>query len=166
MVIRLKKGKNKPSVLSCRRKDGSSCWTRLHPGIEDHELAHYAVETVLDFQEAFYGLIDKGYKPVDFELLRDQRPKELIPSNLPMEARQTEFIVSLVQMEFWNTGTTADFLKTLRNILEHNRLPFPPALDPATLEKIRNCYQELIRQWNDLPPGEALDLNFSSASGS
>ena len=51
MVIRFKKGKNrpkhKPDTLTCIRDDGSVTWTHLHRGFVQHDFAHYVVERTL-----------------------------------------------------------------------------------------------------------------------
>jgi hypothetical protein len=85
--------------------------------MEDHDLCHFAVEITLQFKNGFYGLIDRGFNISDFELPRNERPLELIPANLPLEAQQTEFIVNLLQTELWNTGINPDFLILLKDIL-------------------------------------------------
>ena len=51
MEISLQKHSTKPSILKCVRNDGSVTWAKLHPGTETHDLAHFAVETVLDFKK-------------------------------------------------------------------------------------------------------------------
>ena len=53
--------------MSITRSDGSLCWAYLRENFEDHDLAHFAVETVLGFKDAFFGLIDLGYEIGDFE---------------------------------------------------------------------------------------------------
>jgi hypothetical protein len=159
LTLQLKKGKGKPSTLTCIRVDGSSTWTNLHHGIETHDLAHYAVESELGFRDAFYGMVNRGFHIGDFELPRDRRPRELIPANLPAEALQTEHIVNLLQIEYFNTGAEdPDFLANLANILEQNDLPFPEGLDEAALQRIRETYRDLVSRWMMLPPGEMLEL--------
>ncbi len=158
MILRLKKYENKKATLSCIRRDGSICWTHLYSGMEDHELAHYAVESCLNFKEAFYGLIEMGYEVGDFELPREKRPAGLIPANLPVEAIQTEFIVNLLQTEYWNSGQLEDFLLTLSRILADKEIPFPTQLDDNKLNEIRKVYHQLILDWKALDAGEQLEM--------
>jgi hypothetical protein len=67
LTITLKKMLTKPSILSSTRNDGSTTWSKLHRGLETHDLAHYAVESTLRFSKAFYGIINEGYNISDFE---------------------------------------------------------------------------------------------------
>jgi hypothetical protein len=162
LTLQLKKGKGKPSTLTCIRADGSSTWTKLQRGMEMHDLAHYAVESELEFRDAFYGIVNRGFQVGDFELPRDRRPRELIPANLPVEAIQTEHIVNLLQIEYFNTGAEdPDFLANLANILEQYDLPFPEELDEAALQRIRKTYHDLVSRWMMLPPGEMLELEMN-----
>ncbi|MEO0573450.1 MAG: hypothetical protein AAF039_17240 [Bacteroidota bacterium] len=96
MEIQFKKLINKPSTLTCVRIDGPTTWIKLYPGIEAHDLAHYAVETALEFQDAFYGMVAKGSNMEDFELPRDIRPETVLPQNLSEEALITEHLVNLI----------------------------------------------------------------------
>ena len=80
MVIRFKKGKNrskhKPDTLTCIRDDGSVTWTYLHHEFALQDLAHYVVETTLGLENAFLGLIAKGYDIPDFNQPKAERPFE------------------------------------------------------------------------------------------
>ena len=40
MTITLKKMLTKPSIFSSTRNDGSTTWSKLHRGLETHDLAH------------------------------------------------------------------------------------------------------------------------------
>ncbi|MGH8436256.1 MAG: hypothetical protein ACRERX_17645, partial [Pseudomonas sp.] len=58
LTIRIKKGRDGPHSLVCQRADGSM--TMQHHPTEFfplHDLIHYAVETVLNYQRGFYGLV-------------------------------------------------------------------------------------------------------------
>ena len=159
MKLQFRKGKN-ANTFTCIRDDGTQSWTKLHPGIEDHDLAHYAVEKHLEFREAFLGIVNQGYEIGDFALPRDQRPLALWPVNLPLQAQQTEFIVNLLQTEYWNSGINPNFLTTLRTTLDLKEMPFPARLNEERLELIRKDYHELIARWKELPLGETLELSF------
>ncbi len=161
MRIQLKKNTKKPCVLTCIRDDGSTTWSKLHQGMEPHDLAHYAVEKVLNFDKAFYGMLNEGYDIGDFELPRDQRPEPLMPANLHTSAVQTEHIVNLLTIEFFNTGEDPDFLNSLRTILDENDLPYPQELDEARLKEIRDTFLQLMYQWGQVQEGENLELEMT-----
>ena len=163
MLIQFIKGnQDKPSVLKCNRSDGSSTWTKIQPAIEFHDLAHYVVETELGFAQAFYGMVAAGHNIEDFELPREQRPEALLPANLPAEALQTEHIVNLLQIGQSQTDTEMDFLETLRNILNDNTIEFPEKLDARTLQSIQLRLKGLLLSWQQLEPGDSLQLTFST----
>jgi len=52
LTIRIKKGADDRTALTCTRADGTTTWQRLEAGqarfFPHHDLTHYAVETVLD----------------------------------------------------------------------------------------------------------------------
>jgi len=160
MIIQLKKRIVKPTVLECIREDGSSTWSKLHQGTVSHDIAHYAVETVLGFTKAFYGIIASGFNIDDFELPKNERPEALKPSQLDASALQTEHIVNLLQVEFFNSGENQDFIAELTTILSENHIPFPENLNSKTLKSIRTLFSNLLQQWNSLDEGEFLELSF------
>lgn len=164
LILQFRKGSNKSSTLTCIRDDGTSTWTKLHPGIEDHDLAHYAVEMELGFTKAFYGMIHQGFEVGDFGLPREQRPAALIPANMAPEAQQTELIVNLLQTEYWNTGQYPNFLETLREMHEDKQVPFPEELTKDRVEMIREKYHALVAQWRKLSPNDILELEFVQAA--
>ena len=161
MLLQFTKGINKASILGCTRPDGTHTWTKIQPAIEFHDLAHYAVESVLGFDQAFYGLVSTGFSIEDFELPREQRPQALIPENLPHQALQTEHIVNLLQVNQSGQLSDREFLSTLENILEEHHIPFPEAMNEAKLIQIRTQLDRLLQQWEELKEGEILELEFS-----
>ena len=66
MIIRLSKGNNKQDTLTCVRTDGSTTWTHLHPNMFQHDLMHYAVESILGLQNSFFGQVANGIDISDF----------------------------------------------------------------------------------------------------
>lgn len=160
MTIQFIKGDStKRSTISCIRADGSSTFTHLHPGMEMHDLAHYAVETVLGFEQGFFGLLRQGYHITDFERARDQRIEALMPSNLPIQSIQAEYLVNQLMTEL-NSGRITDFIDLLRSTLLQKNIPFPETLREQSLLKIRSLLQELIQKWNQVPVREKLELLF------
>ncbi len=160
MIIKFRKGIDKPGTLTCVRPDGSTTWTKLHPGIEMHDFAHFVVETELGFPNAFYGIVAKGFDIGDFELPREQRPVALKPVNLPVEALQTEHIVNLLQTRFPNSNQDLDFITTLKNILTEKEIDFPKVLDQEKLNRINERLRDLLFKWNELENGGTLELEF------
>ncbi len=161
MLITLKKQFAKPSILTIVRNDGSVTWSKLHRGLETHDLAHFAVESTLNFSNAFYGIINEGYQISDFELPKNKRPFAVHPENLHQDAIITEHIVNLLEVEFLNSGFNSNFIEELKDILTHNNLPFPRNLNAETLKVIRNTYHDLYNKWLLLSDDEELKIEFT-----
>lgn len=159
LILQFKKQKDQSAVLTLHRTDGTSTFTKIRPGLEVHDLAHYVVETTLDFKEAFYGLVNQGYTVPDFEKPRDQRPVALFPENLPEESLQTEFIVNQLQIELFNSGEQEEFLALLEQAMSARGLAFPTHLTTDKLSVMREQLKTLVKQWRELRVGETLELN-------
>ena len=139
-------------------------WSKLHPGHELHDLAHYVVESELGFLDAFYGLVAKGYDIGDFELPLEKRPIEIIPANLPQHALQTEHLVNLLSIDFSKAETGSDLISILRKILVEKNIEFPKELDEHGLKRIQNRFHKLCQEWENLGENETMELVFPSNS--
>src|SRR4030095_7920419 len=96
LTIRIKKNTDGTAALSCTRANGTVTWQRQLGAqgmfFPRHDLTHYAVETVLGFQSAFYGLIADGW---DISALRPPCPRGRIRE----EAGVPELIVGFLDAE-------------------------------------------------------------------
>ncbi len=160
MLLEFKKNGYKPSTLTCTRADGTKTWTKLHHGFELHDLAHFAVEMELGFKKAFYGLLSEGFSIQDFELPREQRPKALVPANLPPEALQTEHMVNLLMINHVQHNPDFDLIQELKAILPQQNIPFPEGLTPESLKQIQTAFQDLCAKWDALEEEGILELTF------
>ncbi len=160
LSIQLHKRQNKPTILKCIRADKSETWSKLHPNTEYHDLAHIAVEKVLGFKNAFYGLVSQGVGISDFELPEAQKPEALRGPNLPKESLVTEHLVNLLTIEQFNTKGPIDFIKEIKKILVENNLPYPNTLTEHTLNFIRTEYTRLIAAWKNVQDGAYLENKF------
>lgn len=157
IIIYLKRGQPS-SILTVRRADGSMTWSKLHPGMELHDLAHFVVEESLELEEAFFGLLAEGFAISDFELPKEQRPHRLQTANLPPESIQTEHLINLLMTELQFGSALPDFLAQFESILLQHGLPL---MDQLTLEKlndIRRLISELRSRWSGVSIGEVLEL--------
>ena len=96
LLIRIKKKTDGSAALSCVRADGSTTWQR-QDGQQGrffplHDLTHYAVESVLGFHNAFFGLLASGWDISDFE-------KKEMRTRMPGEALLAELIVGFFDLE-------------------------------------------------------------------
>lgn len=154
MLIRFKKGKHqskhKPDTLTCIRDDGSVTWTQLHRGFAQHDFAHYVVETTLSFQNAFFGLVSKGYDIPDFSLPTSERPFKI-----PEEAVAVEPIVALLQAEL-SVGEVCNS----DTLLHTDSTVLPDSVTTEQIETMRQQLRKLLQRWNSLLPGESMALKF------
>lgn len=153
MVIYFKKGKHqwkhKPDTLTCVRDDGSVTWTHLYSGFVHHDFAHYVIETTLGFENAFFGLVAKGWDIPDFS-----EPKSTRPFKIPEEAINTEPIVALLQADLWEGGTEQD------GIFQNHSASLSVSVPDEQLEVMRQRLCKLLQRWKDLQPGESMTLQF------
>ena len=158
MVIRFKKGKNqskhKPDTLTCIRDDGSVTWTHLHRGFVQHDFAHYVVERTLGLENAFFGLVAKGYDIPNFSEPKAERPFEI-----PEEAIDTEPIVALLQADLLEgLGYSGDS----NGIFQDHTASLPVGITDEQLSVMRQELRGLLGRWNNLQPGASMALQFKT----
>ncbi len=161
LTVRFYKHHHKPVTLKCIRYDQSETWSSLHPNTEYHDLAHIAIEEVLGFKKAFYGMVANGVNISDFELPDVQKPEALRGSNLPQESIITEHLVNLLTITYFNASDIdpMDYITQAKNILTQHHLPFPDTLTPQNATTIYATYSELINDWNMTEKGTYLEKN-------
>ena len=155
MQILFTKNTGKPHSIKHIRDDGSETWMASDDFFIRHDLSHYAIETILQFKTAFYGMIQNGMDIRDFE--NKEKRKALL---ITAEAWYAENMANLFLMETKN-GNFEDFNSISSQTLAEMNLPFPALLlNEDDLNTIRNYLQQLLFQWNQLPTGDTLRLNF------
>src|SRR5437868_1711781 len=148
MIIRFSKRQG-TVVLTCVRRDGSTTYSKSAHGefFALHDLMHFAVESILDCRDSFFGLIAQGWGIPLFN-------ESGTAARLPAQAIQTELIVGQLQQEaaFGTPSTAADFNRTLteswaqRKAADHTlRL-----LTEQELSIIRQRYAELLWKYRSL----------------
>lgn len=165
LVIRLKKNSDGSASLSCTRSDGSVTWQRQDGKLGRifplHDLTHFAVETLLGYTNAFYGLVADGWDISDFT---SPWPR----GQPPTEARQVENIVSGFDMDR-SQGialTADDYNRRVRAFVESvgaspgkSVAPLRPLTDDE-VRSIRDYRDRLINAWSALEPGKSMELTF------
>lgn len=160
LTIRIKKNTDGTAALSCTRADGTVTWQRQQGAqglfFPRHDLTHYAVETVLEYRSAFYGLIATGWNISDFG---PPWPR----GQMPEEAGVAELIVSFLDAERasharWSADDFND--KTAIYYREHEIRTTPPTLTDDDLARIRQRRAELFTEWEAVSPGSAIELGF------
>ena len=160
LTIRIKKNADGRTSLSCTRADGSTTWQRQEGGqaafFPRHDLTHYAVETVLDHDKGFYGLVAAGWDLTDFGT---PWPR----GKLPLDANISEMIVGFLDLEraSGHIGRAEDLNANLAQFCRENSLAAPRSLSDEDLNRVRQKRAELFARWEEVRPGDALELPFS-----
>lgn len=159
LIIAIKKKTDGSASLACRRADGSVTWQR-QDGTQGrffplHDLTHYAVETVLGLDQAFYGLVASGWAFGDFGHPWPRGP-------MPAAAIAAELIVGYLDSErAAGTTWTAEEFNAKAAAYHAPRGEFPAfRLGEADLARIRQTRAALFARWEALPPGATLELPF------
>jgi hypothetical protein len=159
LVIRIKKGADGRTSLSCTRADGSTTWQKQRGAqasfFPRHDLTHYAVEMVFGHRRGFYGLVADGWDLADFGT---PWPR----GKLPKEANLSEIIVGFFDREraSGQMGTARELSEELAAFCEENGLPVPEKFTEGDLSRVRQKRGELFAQWEAVEAGGALELRF------
>src|SRR3954470_14675542 len=122
LVIRIKKKNDGSAALSCTRADGSVTWQQQNGAQGQffplHDLTHYAVESVLGFRRAFYGLLAEGW-----DISRFNAPRAA--AQMPEETLLAELVVGFLDVEraSGELGSADDFNWKLDTYCSEHRLP-------------------------------------------
>jgi hypothetical protein len=165
LIIRIKKKTDGSAALSCLRSDGSTTWQRQEGQLGRffplHDLTHYAVESVMGFQRAFYGLVAEGWDLSDFGTVESR-------GKIPDEAGLAESVVGLFDLERMTgeRGNAEQMNEQLRTVRADRGLSTTLSITDEQIARIRELRAELFDRWKTVPPGEALELSFHRAAES
>jgi hypothetical protein len=158
LTIRLERRTDGAVIFELRRADGTSTWqTRTGPTAEFfavHDLTHYAVETTLRLEAAFYGLVAAGWGLDDFGNGWPRGP-------LPAEALAAEVIVG--QLDAHRAGqplTAASCNDAARDYFGARGITAPLRITDSQLDTIRARLSDLVWRWYAAAPGERIELSF------
>jgi hypothetical protein len=159
LAVRLTRKRDGAVVLELRRADGTSTWQkRIGPTAEFfavHDLTHYAVETVLGYRRAFYGLVAEGWDLGDFGQPWPRGP-------LPDDALPAEVIVGCFdrQRAAGAPFTADDCNATAASYFSNAGRSSPVSVTEDDLSRVHARMSELVWRWQALPAGETLELSF------
>jgi hypothetical protein len=160
LLIRIKKKSDGSAALTCLRADGSVTWQRqdgqLGRFFPLHDLTHYAVERVLDLQQAFYGLVADGWDLADFGKSGTKGP-------LPADAFLAELIVGFFDLERASgmLHTAEEFNEKIQTWHADNKRPATSfRVTEEQVTKVREVRAEMFALWKALPSGDALEIPF------
>ena len=159
LVIRIKKGADGRTTLTCIRSDGTTTWQRQEGAqagfFPRHDLTHYAVESVLGHREGFYGLVAAGWDLSDFGT---PWPR----GHLPRDANVSEIIVGFFDRERATgvIGTAEELNCEVSEFSAKHGMTTPPAISEEEIQRVRETREDLFRRWDAVAPGDSLELKF------
>ena len=155
MELRITKYMGKPHTIMYKRNDGSETRMQADDYFVRHDLSHYAIEKTMHYTAAFMGMLNNGMDIRDFE--NREKRKQLTVTN---EAWYAENLANLFLIEIAQ-GKFEDFNQVSAAAFANMPFDFPPPQLPATeVDAIRSYLQDLLTEWNQLPAGETMLLNF------
>ena len=159
MIVTLTKNEGKPHVLRCLRDDGSVTWFQASASNADffaaHDLSHYAIETVLGYRTAFYGMVAAGRDLNDFGS-QEGAPDPRKYSDEAMYAEEMANLVVLALREGYDFEAFWEML-----VMAHDDLIRPmPSVSQEQFEAIQAKLRELLDAWRVLDVGGSLTLEF------
>lgn len=161
MLIKFAKHANRPPTMNCVRDDGSATWFTASAANGDyfvsHDLLHYAVEAILGYTTAFYGLVAAGRDLNDFgstEGVKDERPNSA-------EAMDAERLVGLIQTLSAHGSSpgyeaVADAWAAAPEPHSSSKVP----VTEAQLTEIYIVWGKLVRRWQTIDVNGAMELTF------
>ena len=159
MRIRITRRADASSTLVCVRADGNECWQkhekRQAAHFPFHDLTHYAVETTLGTQRAFFGLVAAGW---EFDDTTGKGARGAIPP----EAIVVEHLVGLLDVERasharWEADYIVEQLHVAGVPLDDT---MRRSLTEATLTAIRARRDALFARWQAVPASGTLEVTF------
>lgn len=146
-------------MLRCRRDDGSETWFQASHANSDffaaHDLSHYAIETVLQYESAFYGMVASGRD------LNDFGSQSGVPDAraYSAEAMWAENLANMMLLCLREEKSYEEFLQFLE--MTYSAKPEPaPEVSEEQYRAIQNKLKSLLGQWEILHVGESLELPF------
>jgi hypothetical protein len=160
LIVRIKKKNDGSAALSCQRGDGTVTWQRqdgqLGRFFPLHDLTHFAVESVLGFHSAFFGLVASGW-----DISRFAEPGA--NRTLPEEAMIAELLAGSFDLERASgILSSADEVneKILTYFADHEMTPTTFRVTEQQLDAIRAKRRDLFSRWDAVPSGGALEIVF------
>ena len=155
MKIIIKKKAGNKHTISYIREGFEDYWIEADDFLVLHDLCHYAIETTLQYKNAFWGLIAGGINPSIFENKETRDSLELAN-----EAWYAEHLANLLLIEF-TQGKFEDINAMLEKSLQQQN-PLIPTIQFSNIVivEIRALLHTLIENWRVVKEGDYLSLDF------
>ena len=156
MKIIIKKKAGNKYTISYIREGFEDYWIEADDFLVLHDLCHYAIETTLQYKNAFWGLIAGGINPSIFENKETRDSLELAN-----EAWYAEHLANLLLIEF-TQGEFEDIHAILEQSLRQQNSRIPTIqFSNIVVEEIRALLHTLIENWRVVEVGDYLSLDFT-----
>jgi len=152
MLIKITK-KSGRNQLNCIREDGSFTAANLGPSLPLHDIAHFVAEKTFNIENGFYGLIEKGYS---IQQLSDPT----VIKGLGFESWLAEILTRGLQTLLSGACKPEQFIWQVKEEIKHMNAEYVFEINEKLVEEMFLQYTHLIEQWNNLPDGETLELNY------
>ena len=156
MKIIIKKKSSTKHTISYIREGYQDSWIEADNFLVIHDLCHYAIESSLQYKNAFWGLVANGIHPSVFENRETRNALQLTN-----ESWYAEHLANLLLIEI-TQGKFDDINKMLeKSLIQHN--PSIPIIQFSILEldTIRALLHQLIDDWQAVNEGDYLSLDFT-----
>jgi hypothetical protein len=150
--IRIMK-KERRTVLTCVRSDGSSTTADLGPGLPGHDLAHFVVERAFHLKEGFFGNVVRGYS------LQALGEKDVIKSLGP-ESWKAEILARALGSLATGACTSGQFVELINTELAPSGAAPLEALEAGEIDALLAELRALLDRYAALGNGESLRLTF------
>ncbi len=155
MKIIIKKKAGNKHTISYIREGFEDYWIEADDFLVLHDLCHYAIESTLQYKNAFWGLIAKGINPSVFE---NKETRDAL--DLANEAWYAEHLANLLLIEF-TQGKFEDINAMLEQSLRQQNSRIPTIqFSNIVVEEIRALLHTLIENWRSVKEDDNLSLNF------
>ena len=155
MKIIIKKKSSTKHTISYIREGYQNYWIEADNFLVIHDLCHFAIETSLQYKNAFWGLVANGINPSIFE---NRETRNTL--NLSNEAWYAEHLANLLLIEY-TQGKFDDINKMLeQSLMQHN--PSIPIIQFSIeeIDTIRALLHQLIDDWQAVNESDYLSLDF------
>ena len=156
MKIIIKKKAGNKHTISYIREGFEDYWIEADDFLVLHDLCHYAIETTLQYKNAFWGLIAGGINPSIFE---NKETRDALA--LTNEAWYAEHLANLLLIEF-TQGEFKDINAMLEQSFQQQNPRIPTIqFSIIVVEEIRTILHTLIENWRKVEVGDYLILDFT-----
>jgi hypothetical protein len=148
-------GRQRPYLTSPDRRP-----LHAHAHLSHQEASGHECEGTLGLSEGFLGLVASGWEIADFE-------KKGTARQLPAEAILAEVAAGEMsrQAMMWQWSSAEDYVWAVETTVRRSQPGYTlPAITHEMFEGMRMELLELRRRWNQLAPGETLELAFMTSA--